>query len=232
MCRYFSIQKINIIVIIIALIPMVAQNSFADGDRLIVADQPPKIEKWVQIEPMSLVSDDISFGEHCAGGKATKEVRESFSIKLPPTESGIPKDSALQIRRQQLKHIRKIAANWFQLGIHPRRLKLHDEYTLFMPKCSDKEENRNYRTCKVWAVAFESQRCNEDGDDVKCTKGNEPSPSQAIEYRTELWQKYFEVYTMVKESPSGDGVTFKFELSLDLKNACKFARPIKDLVTQ
>ncbi len=231
-CRYFLIPKISSTCFLTLGMMLVAQLSFADSDRLVLADDPPKIEEWVKIEPSSLAADDISFEGHCSGGKQTKELRETFSIKLPATESGIPKDKALLTRKRQINHIRNIAANWFQLGVHPRRLKLHDEYTLFMPKCSNKEEGHNYRTCNVWAVAYEKSVCNEDGDDVKCSKGGEPLASLAIEYRTELWQKYFEVYTTVKEAPSADGVTFKFELSLDLRNACKFARPIKDLITQ
>ena len=150
-------------------------------------------------------------------------------MTLPSQPSGVPKDTALKNRTKQIEHLRKVVSGWFQPEVHPAPLKIQEEYTLFIPpKCSD-EPGPKHRGCYVWKAAFIKQKCKMEDED-KCIWT--PSPSQAVSYKDELWQKYFQIYTTVKESPSEDGRTFNFEVSLDLGPACKFARPIKDLITQ
>ena len=215
--------------VLIACFFIVAQSLHADSDRLLIGDPYFRPEGWVKVESANSETDPVEFATYCSGGKQIRDLRESFSIKLPPTESGLPKDVALKARQAQIQHIKELAKNWFQLGVRPGRMKIHDEYTLFIPPNCKKQ---SHDACSTWAVAFEAKKCWDAKNRSACEKEPPvPSPSRAIEYRAELWQQYIMVFTTVKASPAEDGVTFKFEASLDLLTACKYARSLQELVT-
>ncbi len=228
MLKSFSILRIKSPVLFACLF-LVAQDLHADSDRLLIGDPYFRPESWVKVESASSEIDPVEFASYCSGGKQIRDLRESFSIKLPPTESGLPKNVALKARQAQIQHIKELAKNWFQLGVRPGRMKIHDEYTLFIPPNCKKQ---SHDACSTWAVAFEPKRCWDTKDRRACEKAPPvPAPSRALEYRAEIWQRYIKEFTTVKVSPSSGGDTFKFEVSLDLNLACRHARPAKDLVT-
>lgn len=200
---------------------------FADGDRMLWPPTYLQPQSWVEIETSTTPKSPSSYEDFCSAGKQIRALRETLSISLPPSGSGTPKDVAARKRSEQFNHMRDIAKNWFQLGPRPGRMKIHDSHTLFIPPDCKKQKHEE---CSVWGVAFERQSCFDKGPSCKRVT-NIPSPSQALEYRAELWHKYFEIYTTVKESPSSDGSTLNFEVSLDLNLACKYARPIDTLTT-
>jgi hypothetical protein len=54
---------------------------------------------------------------------------------------------------------------------------------------------------------------------------------EALTQRKDLWRRYIEMFTSVKEAPSDDAYALKFEVSLDLRILCRYGRSISDLTT-
>ena len=238
MFKFFSTPRINIL----SMLAIAMTGSIGIAHTYNGVFHGP-IPRWANVEVDGEQFYWIKIENFCQSGKQIKELKESFSIALPEVPKGVPKDAALEGRKDQTATIRKIAANWFQNGVHPRDLILND-YTLFIPPECEEKSSEKQSSCRVWKLAFSSTHgdcyrkkihqksrstcsANDESIDFKL----KPAPSRAIEHRAELWAEYFRAYTTVKESPSDDGSSFHFEVSLDLNAACKYARPISDLVT-
>lgn len=56
--------------------------------------------------------------------------------------------------------------------------------------------------------------------------------SKAIERRNDLWKKYINTFTQVKESTSDNSQQYNVELSLDLSVFCKYGRNLADVQSQ
>lgn len=62
--------------------------------------------------------------------------------------------------------------------------------------------------------------------------GGNLTPSKALEDQSAAWSSVIENFSTVQEAPSADPQVINYLVSLDLTIACKYARPVTDLVTQ
>ncbi|MGZ3696617.1 MAG: hypothetical protein ACXWP5_00870 [Bdellovibrionota bacterium] len=145
--------------------------------------------------------------DFCRGGKQIRAFSVFFEKKIPRSNPGVPLDRALELEQQEVERIGGEARRYL-VSESPEALSiLTDQYTLLLP-----ETVRDHYGLGT-LIGFSDM-------------------SAALRYRRILWKQYVETFTSVREAPSKDPYSLRFEVSLDLTLFCRYGQKTSDLVTQ
>jgi hypothetical protein len=143
---------------------------------------------------------------YCYQQRQIRPLRVLLTGKLPRPTSGAPLDQALEKEHAALESLREEARSYFFIHRHDQFKGLIVRYTFLFPESI---KDRYGLGTMIY-------------NDI----------SSALKYRELLWRDYIEKFTTVKEAPSGDPRTLKFEVSLDLSLYCQYGQATRNLVSR